>query len=98
MPQNYPALSLAHLPTKQDNIWHILERRRKKNIFQHLHGEFNNLRFSIAYTLIKSKTSPDNGEAPEVINLTRPPSFSFILLNTNLSQIGEGLLPAKKIS
>lgn len=38
-------------------------------------------------------TSGDKGEAPETINRTRPPSFSFILLNTNLSHMGDGFLP-----
>ena len=38
-------------------------------------------------------TSGDNGEAPDPIKRTRPPSFSFILLNTNLSHIGDGFRP-----
>jgi hypothetical protein len=38
-------------------------------------------------------TSDDNGEAPEVMSLTRPPSLAFILLNTNLSHIGDGFRP-----
>lgn len=38
-------------------------------------------------------TSGDRGEAPEPINQTLPPSLSFILLNTNLSQMGDGVLP-----
>lgn len=38
-------------------------------------------------------TSGDNGEAPEPMKRTRPPSFTFILLNTSLSQIGDALLP-----
>ena len=46
-----------------------------------------------AYILRNSITSADNGEAPEVISLTRPPSLAFILLNTNLSHIGDGFLP-----
>jgi hypothetical protein len=50
----------------------------------------------ITYILRNSMTSGDNGEAPELINLTRPPSFSFSLLNTNLSQIGEDLFPIKR--
>lgn len=45
------------------------------------------------YTLKKSMTSGDNGEAPEPMKRTRPPSFTFILLNTSLSQIGDALLP-----
>lgn len=45
------------------------------------------------YTLKNSMTSGDNGEAPEVISRTRPPSLSFILLKTNLSHIGDGFLP-----
>lgn len=36
-------------------------------------------------------TSGDRGEAPDPIKRTRPPSFAFILLNTNLSQIGDDL-------
>lgn len=40
-------------------------------------------------------TSGDNGEAPETIKRTFPPSLAFILLNTNLSHIWEGLLPEK---
>ncbi len=46
-----------------------------------------------AYTLRNSMTSADNGEAPEDISLTRPPSLAFILLNTNLSHIGDGFRP-----
>uniref|UniRef100_A0A0A9D6B6 Uncharacterized protein n=1 Tax=Arundo donax TaxID=35708 RepID=A0A0A9D6B6_ARUDO len=38
-------------------------------------------------------TSADNGEAPELMSLTRPPSLVFILLNTNLSHIGDGFRP-----
>ena len=38
-------------------------------------------------------TSDDNGEAPEDMSLTRPPSLAFILLNTNLSHIGDGFRP-----
>jgi len=38
-------------------------------------------------------TSGDKGEAPDPINRTRPPSFSFILLNTSLSQNAEGVRP-----
>jgi len=38
-------------------------------------------------------TSGDKGEAPDTIRRTRPPSFSFILLKTNLSHIGDGFLP-----
>ena len=38
-------------------------------------------------------TSADSGEAPELISLTRPPSLAFILLNTNLSHIGDGFRP-----
>lgn len=40
-------------------------------------------------------TSGDKGEAPEPINRTRPPSFSLILLKTNLSHMGDGFLPEK---
>lgn len=40
-------------------------------------------------------TSGDNGEAPEPMKRTLPPSFAFILLNTNLSHIGDGFLPEK---
>jgi len=43
----------------------------------------------------KSITSGDNGEAPETIKRTLPPSLAFILLNTNLSQIGDGFFPGK---
>lgn len=45
------------------------------------------------YILRKSMTTGDKGEAPEHINRTLPPSFSFILLNTNLSQMGDGSRP-----
>lgn len=38
-------------------------------------------------------TSGDNGEAPDPIKRTRPPSFSFILLNTSLSQSADGFRP-----
>ncbi|BAT12672.1 Os11g0147050 [Oryza sativa Japonica Group] len=48
---------------------------------------------SISYTLRNSMTSADNGEAPEDISLTRPPSLAFILLNTNLSHIGDRFRP-----
>lgn len=37
--------------------------------------------------------SGDKGEAPEPMKRTRPPIFAFILLNTNLSQIGDGFRP-----
>lgn len=37
--------------------------------------------------------SGDKGEAPEPKKRTRPPIFAFILLNTNLSQIGDGFRP-----
>ena len=37
--------------------------------------------------------SGDKGEAPDTMRRTRPPSFSFILLKTNLSHIGDGFLP-----
>lgn len=47
----------------------------------------------LAYILKKSMTSGDNGEAPDVINRTCPPSFAFILLKTSLSHIGYGFLP-----
>lgn len=47
----------------------------------------------MTYTLKKSMTSGDNGEAPDPIKRTLPPSFSFILLNTNLSHIGDGFRP-----
>lgn len=47
-----------------------------------------------AYTLRKSMTSGDKGEAPEDINRTRPPSLSLILLNTSLSHMGDGVFPA----
>lgn len=45
------------------------------------------------YTLKKSMTSGDNGEAPDPIKRTRPPSFSFILLKTSLSQNADGFRP-----
>jgi hypothetical protein len=38
-------------------------------------------------------TSGDSGEAPEAMSLTRPPSLAFILLNANLSHIGDGFRP-----
>lgn len=37
--------------------------------------------------------SGDKGEAPDTIRRTRPPSFAFILLKTNLSHMGDGFLP-----
>ena len=46
-----------------------------------------------AYIFKNSMISGDKGEAPDAINRTRPPSFSFILLKTNLSHIGEGFFP-----
>lgn len=49
----------------------------------------------LPYILKKSITSADNGEAPEVIIRTRPPSFSLILLNTSLSHIGDGFFPGR---
>lgn len=55
--------------------------------------------FSNLYILCKtyifknSMISGDKGEAPDAINRTRPPSFSFILLKTNLSHIGDGFFP-----
>jgi hypothetical protein len=48
---------------------------------------------SAGYILRNSMTSGDNGEAPEVISLIRPPSLALILLNTNLSHIGDGFVP-----
>lgn len=42
-------------------------------------------------------TSGDKGEAPEPIKRTLPPSFPLILLNTNLSHMGEGFLPLKQV-
>lgn len=39
-------------------------------------------------------TSGDSGDAPEDINRTLPPSLAFILLNTSLSHMGDGVLPA----
>lgn len=45
------------------------------------------------YILRKSMTSGDRGEAPDPMKRTRPPSLSFILLNTNLSHMGEGFFP-----
>lgn len=48
---------------------------------------------TVTYTLKKSITSGDNGEAPDPIKRTLPPSFSFILENTSLSQIGDGFRP-----
>lgn len=48
------------------------------------------------YTLRKSMTSADKGEAPETIKRTRPPSLSFILLNTNVSHIGDAVLPIRR--
>jgi len=45
------------------------------------------------YIFKNSMTSGDKGEAPDTIRRTRPPSFSFILLKTNLSHIGDGFLP-----
>jgi hypothetical protein len=47
----------------------------------------------LAYILRNSITSGDNGEAPEDISLTRPPSLPFILLNTSLSHTGDGFRP-----
>lgn len=47
----------------------------------------------LAYILRNSITSGDNGEAPEDITLTRPPSLAFILLNTSLSHTGDGFRP-----
>lgn len=37
--------------------------------------------------------SGDNGEAPDPMKRTRPPSFSFILLKTSLSQSGDEFWP-----
>lgn len=45
------------------------------------------------YIFKKSITSEDKGEAPDAIKRTRPPSLAFILLNTNLSHMGDGFLP-----
>ena len=42
---------------------------------------------------MKSRTSGDSGEAPELMKRTLPPSLALILLNTSLSQIGDGFLP-----
>lgn len=42
--------------------------------------------------------SGDKGEAPEPMKRTRPPSLSLILLNTNLSHIGDGFLPETLIN
>ena len=38
-------------------------------------------------------TSGDKGEAPDDIKRTRPPSFALILLNINLSHIGDDVEP-----
>lgn len=56
------------------------------------HVQLSHLR-KLTYTLKKSITSGDRGEAPDPRIRTRPPSFSFILLKTNLSQIGDAFLP-----
>lgn len=45
------------------------------------------------YIFKNSMISGDKGEAPDTIRRTRPPSLSFILLNTNLSHIGDGFFP-----
>lgn len=49
---------------------------------------------TVTYALKKSMTSGDSGEAPDPIKRTLPPSFSFILENTSLSQIGDGFRPS----
>ena len=56
----------------------------------------NNQYFEKTYIFKNSIISGDNGEAPDTIMRTRPPSFSFILLKTNLSQTGDGFLPGIK--
>ena len=38
-------------------------------------------------------TSGDKGEAPETMERTLPPNIAFILLNTNLSHIGDDFFP-----
>lgn len=43
-------------------------------------------------------TSGDKGEAPDAMKRTRPPSLAFILLNTNLSQMGDGFFPETTIN
>lgn len=47
------------------------------------------------YIFKNSMTSGDKGEAPDAIKRTRPPSLAFILLNTNLSHMGDGFLPRR---
>lgn len=51
--------------------------------------------YAKTYIFKNSMTSGDKGEAPDTISRTRPPSFSFILLKTNLSHMGDGFLPGK---
>lgn len=58
---------------------------------QILHLEFHAVEST--YTRKKSMTSADKGEAPETIQRTLPPSVAVILLNTNLSHIGDDFLP-----
>ena len=43
-----------------------------------------------------SMKSGDKCEAPNAITRTRPLSFFFILLKTNLSHIGDGFVPCNK--
>ena len=57
------------------------------------HGDIPYKVICTTYTLRNSKISGDKGEAPEHMKRTRPPSFSLILLKTNLSHMGDGFLP-----